>query len=170
MVLFGVCKSTVTCSAVSCLLHKLLVDQSAPNQMFKTLLSDFGLQWHFGKEDGLCYIEGSWEAMVNGYAVFTAIQKARDRPEIYHDMWLLYEWSIGQVRFGSPTCDDKIGECTDKCLAGKSETPVATVLRKTWPDSGTLSVNQNSSVETDHVYASRNHIDLQSDVKEVRHY
>ena len=169
MTLFGVCKTTVTCSSVSCFLQKLLVDQSTANKMFKTLLTDLGLKWHFGK-DGLCYIEGSWEAMVNGYEIFTAVQKARDHPKIYQDMWLLYEWSIGQVRVGSSSCDNKSDECTDQCLVGNPQTPAATVVRKTCHDSGTSTINRDSSVDTDHVYASRNDdvkVDLQSDVKEV---
>ena len=175
MALFGMCKSSVICPSVSRLLQKLLVDQSTSNLMFKTLLSDFGLKWHFGEEDGLCYIEGSWEAMVNGHEVFTAVQKARDRPEIYHDMRLLYEWSIGQVKFHNQPCDNKSDKCTDEYLVGQSQTPAAAEVRKTWPKSLSSAVSVDSSVDTDHVYASRNsedndvaNVDLRRDVKEVR--
>ena len=99
--------------------------------------------------------------------------KARDRPEIYHDMRCLYEWSTGQVRLGSPSCENKSSKYTDKSSVGKSQTPFAVVVTNTWPDFGT--VNPDSSVNTDHVYASCNNeikdeadADLQCDVKEVR--
>ena len=175
MALFGVCRSTVICPSVSCLLQKLLVDQSTSNVMFKTLLSDFGLKWHFGEEDDLCYIEGSWEAMISGYEVFTAVQKARDRPEIYHDMRLLYEWSIGQVRFDNQQCDNNFDKCTDEYLVGQSQTLAAAEVKKMWPKSLSSAASVVPKVDADHIYASRNsedndvaNVNLQSDVKEVR--
>ena len=49
--------------------------------------------WKFEDTDGQCYIEGSWEAMLKGHTIFTAVKKASTLPEIYNDMGLLYEWS-----------------------------------------------------------------------------
>ena len=94
MAIFGLCKTTITCSKVSCFLQKLdpATDKSTHTEMFRTLLSSLGLKWH-NSADEMCLVEGSWEAMVKSNALFTAIQKASCHPQIYDDMALLYEWS-----------------------------------------------------------------------------
>lgn len=98
MVLFGPCRSTVDCLTVTYILQKLSSDASTFGRMFKLLLTDWGLSWNFDDKDGICKIEGSWEAMLKGYTLFTAIDKASKHPEIYHDFGLLYQWSTDYCR------------------------------------------------------------------------
>ncbi len=92
--ILGWCKSTVICPKVIYILQKLSNDQSTHSQKFRRLLSEWDLVWTFD-DDGGCSLEGSWDALLFGYAVFTAIRKASAFPETYHDLGLLYQWSTG---------------------------------------------------------------------------
>ncbi len=96
MGLFGSFRTTIVCPKVCQSLGKLQQDSSPLGDMFKIMLKESGLTWNLKEtpEDGkswtTCDLEGSWEAMLKAYIIFTAVQVSE--MDIANDINLLYKW------------------------------------------------------------------------------
>ena len=90
MQLFGQIKTTIVCPRVVFILGKLQIDDTPVGHMFKIMLREWGLSWKFEGNTDFCNLEGSWEALLKGFTVFSAIQNAEI--EVIDDINLLFTW------------------------------------------------------------------------------
>ncbi len=90
MQLFGQIKTTIVCPRVLFILGKLQLDDTPVGHMFKIMLREWGLSWRFENNTDFCDLEGSWEALLKGFTVFSAIQNAEI--EVIDDISLLFTW------------------------------------------------------------------------------
>ncbi len=110
-------------------------DRSPIADMFRILLKESGLTWNLQDMPGnVCDLEGTWEAMLKGYVIFSAMQTAG--MEVANDVNSLYKWV--------QDCNRKVDVIPLNDIDGQTfkyilQTPVATGF------------NHNSSAQLDKV-------------------
>ncbi len=92
MGVFGIVKTTIVCHKVNQCLHRLHLEESPIANMFMSLLKQAGLTWNLTETlEGDSYdLQGSWEAMLKAYGIFTAIQTSEMSVE--NDIEYLFKW------------------------------------------------------------------------------
>ncbi len=91
MVLFGCVRTTIVCPKVCKALGLVQIDDSPLGDMFRIMLKESGLTWNLKDIPEKTYdLEGSWEAMLKAYIIFTAIQVSE--MEVFNEIALLLKW------------------------------------------------------------------------------
>ncbi len=92
MGVFGIVKTTIVCHKVNQCLHRLHLEESPIGDMFMSMLKQAGLTWNLTETlEGDSYdLQGSWEAMLKAYVIFTAIQTSEMSVE--NDVEYLFKW------------------------------------------------------------------------------